>query len=173
MVNESWFRAVQFAVAQAEDIHRQVAPVVKELQRNRPLIEEVRRQAAFAESSRQWLQAFAVVQSELPKRGWYLTGEESHRFTKAVAQCVEAKDWRGLDEAIVAYAEWVQVDVSAFCSRLSGMGVPSYCVNRARRFLEARAAHDHEAATALGIPLIDELCRALFGGRDFTTKRNK
>ena len=125
------------------------------------------------ESCRRWAQALATVQSELPKRGWYLTGEEPCHLTETLARLSEANDWKAIDNILVAQASEVQINVDRFAQWLAERGVAECCVKRVRLFFENRQSGNHEVATLVGVPLIDELCRYLYDRRDFTTKRSK
>src|SRR5581483_3963889 len=99
------------------------------------------------------------------KRGWYLTGKEPASLTEELAHYAKAQDWKAIDDALLAAAGEMDLDQDKFLQWLSEKGVRSCCINRMKVFLEARHADNHEVATLVGIPLIDELCRSLHNGR--------
>jgi hypothetical protein len=144
-------------------------------------MEEVSRQAtrlqveyqAYLDSSEQWATAVAVVVTELPKRGWYLSGKEPSTFFPMLAALIRSQDWSALDAAVMTQAEHLRVDVDRLVQSLEQRGVPHYCTSRVRIFFEWYRCQEHELATIFGLPLIDELCRHLYAGKDFTTKRAK
>jgi len=125
------------------------------------------------ESSERWAEALTIVQSELPKRGWYLTGQEPGRLTPRVATLINEQKWEEIDKILVAQATSLNINAEKFTTWLHEHSVPKCCIRRARIFLDARAEENHEVATLVGVPLIDELSRALYCGRDFTTKRGR
>jgi hypothetical protein len=125
------------------------------------------------ESSKRWARALAIVQAELPKRGWYLTGEEPSSLTERLAQHAETGDWAAIDEIMVEQAAQLRLDNDLFQQWLAEQGIPDYCIERVCLVLEHRESGSHEVSTIVGVAVIDELCRYLYAGRDFTTKRSK
>lgn len=125
------------------------------------------------ESSEGWAQGLEVLHAELPRRGWYLTGKEPCTFTQRLARYAKAKNWDALDSALIAHSAELKLNIDKFIEWLVQKNVPDYCIGRVKCFLEARDAQDHEAAVAIGVPLIDAICRSLFDGKDFTTKRGR
>ena len=123
--------------------------------------------------SKRWAEAAAIVSEELPKRGWYLNGTEPCTWVGTLATYVEKKDWRGLDDAILAHIGKLKIKVEGLTTWLKEKGVPDHCINRVRLFLDQYHAKNHEVAVVFGIPLIDEITRHLYSSKDFTTKRNK
>lgn len=128
---------------------------------------------AAIESSKRWTDALTIVQSKLPERGWYLTGKESCRLTERLAGMATEERWAEIDELLVEQASSLTVNVEAFAEWLKQNEVLDCCIDRVRIFLKARDERNHEVATLVGVPLIDEVCRALYDGKDFTTKRGK
>ena len=129
--------------------------------------------ASCKEASKRWTRALMIVCVELPKRGWYLTGEEPITLIEELAHWVEARDWAAIDEILVKRVARLRLDNDEFQEWLSGQGVPDYCIERVRLVLEYRESENHTVTTIVGMTVIDELCRCLYDGRDFTTKRNK
>lgn len=152
-------------------------PLVKELHSVRQKLDGLTaiadQQRQIIESSKRWTDALAIVQSELPKRGWYLTGQEAGRLTERLAKLAAESKWPEIDQLLLDQASQMKVNVDAFAAWLTQKRVRDCCVNRVRLFLKARDEEEHEVATLVGVPLIDELSRALYEGKDFTTKRNK
>jgi hypothetical protein len=145
------------------DVQEQLAGITK-------IVEEQKR---MAESAKHWANALAIVQIELPKRGWYLTGRESGRLTPRLAKLIETEDWHKIDAILVEQASALSLKADTFLEWLTQQSVPNCCIERMRIFLAAREDGQHEIATLVGVPLIDELSRALYDGKDFTTKRHK
>jgi hypothetical protein len=123
-----------------------------------------------ADSARRWSVALDLVYTGLPKRGWYLTGEESLRVTLRLAEHLQAGDWDAADRLLVEQAAGLRVDIDKFAKWLEEQSVPPWTVKRVRRFCDHFKNNNHDEATAIGVPLIDELCRLLYDGRDFTSK---
>lgn len=184
MIDKSLLNTVSSSVAQLESVQRQLAPVLREIELHECVFKEIERKTEWInsivykhqemlDSSRRWAQALALLQSELPARGWYLTGKEPCRFTQSLAQLAEAGDEKALDAAILTHANRMEVNIEQFTVQLAEMNVRPCCINPLRLFLEARASQNHEVSTLIGVPLIDEISLSLYDGRDFTTKRNK
>ena len=129
-------------------------------------------QLRLNESSQRWRDAVEIIQAELPKRGWYLTGQETSLLTPRLARLAKEENWTEIDRILVEQATGLVIDVAALAEWLKQHNVPDCCVERIRIFLKARDDGSHEISTLVGVPLIDELCRALYGGRDFTSKRS-
>ena len=123
-----------------------------------------------ADSARNWSEALALVQTELPKRGWYLTGKEPAGASLVLAKHLQAGDWEAVDEFMVKQALRLRVDIDELAKWLAKHSVPDCCIKRVRLFIDYFKSKNHEAATLIGVPLIDELCRSLYEGRDFTSK---
>ena len=120
-----------------------------------------------------WAKAMSIVERLLPDRGWYLTGREPAAWIVSLARHANANDWAAVDNAILSHVDKGPVKTDRFCDWLLLKGVPEFCVTRVRRFFVNHDAGNYEESTFLGLPLIDEIARALYGGKDFTTKRNK
>lgn len=125
------------------------------------------------ESARRWSDALTFVQTELPKRGWYLTGQERARLNEHLASLAQEHKWNEIDQILVSQAAALRLEWNAFANWLRQHSVSEHCVERVRIFLKARDNEEHEVATLVGVPLIDELSRALYDGKDFTSKRTK
>jgi len=126
-----------------------------------------------AERRRRWITAWdeacQTVWTGLPRRGWYLTGHESARLTHQLAKWIKAEDWQHVDNALLKHLP--EFKVCELSQWLAQQNVPDYCINRVRLFLLHREAGDHESATYIGVPLIDELAVHFYKGKAFTTKR--
>jgi len=147
---------------------------VFDLQRRLSSIDAVTKTLSrWYEDSERWAEAIAIVQTELPKRGWYLTGQDPCSFTPKLARIIREKNWEELDRLLVRHATQLKIDIDAFATWLQQHGVLECCVNRVRIFLEARTNGQHDTATLVGLPTIDEVTRALFGGKDFTSQRGR
>jgi hypothetical protein len=153
------------------------APVIKQLQSFQKQLADLQeiadRHQDLIESSKRWTDALTIAQTELPKRGWYLTGKEAGTLTERLASLARDGKWADIDQILVRQASALTVNTDAFSDWLKKNSVPDCCVKRVEIFLKARDQGDHEVATLVGVPLIDELCRSLYGGRDFTSKRSK
>jgi hypothetical protein len=124
------------------------------------------------EDSERWAEALRIVRRELPKRGWYLTGQEPCTLTPRLAKLIEEENWTKVDEILTEEVADVGVDADAFATWLRQHSVPECCIQRIRIFLDARQNGQHDIATLVAIPTIDEVSRALYEGRDFMTKRS-
>lgn len=129
--------------------------------------------ASYKEASKRWTRALMILCVELPRRGWYLTGEEPITLIEELVHWVEARDWAAIDEILVKQVARLHLDGDDFQEWLSEQGVPDYCIERVRLVLEYRESENHTVTTIVGMTVIDEICRCLYDGRDFTTKRNK
>jgi hypothetical protein len=125
------------------------------------------------ESAERWEAALTIVQAELPKRGWYITGHEPAILTGRLGVLILEEKWHELDDCLMEQASKLPLKVDVLFEWLAEKNVLQCCIERVRIFLDARSKGDHEIATLVGVPLIDELSRALYGGRDFTTKRKR
>lgn len=129
--------------------------------------------APWNEASKRWARALLIVRTELPKRGWYLTGEEPITLIEELAQSATAQDWTAVDQLLVEQAEQLHLNNDLFEQWLAQQGVPGYSIARVRLVLKHRESDSHTVATIVGMTVIDELCRFLYDGRDFTTKRHR
>jgi hypothetical protein len=127
----------------------------------------------MAERAKRFAEALAMVQNKLPTRGWYMCGEGGCGTHDRVAEALEKGDWETVDRLMLEEAKQLRLDADNIAKWLAEHGVPDYCINRLRRFLEHWDAGNHEDATVFGVPLIDELSRWFYDGKDFTTKRKK
>lgn len=121
---------------------------------------------------RRWAPAFAIVSSELPKRGWYLTGEEPITLVGELADRIRNENWSGVDELLLEYVSQLKLDRNRLRDWLAQEDVPAYAIERISLVLAECEAQDHAAATIVGMATVDELCRHLYDGRDFTSKRS-
>ncbi len=126
---------------------------------------------ALTEASRQTASALAIVSTELPKRGWYLSGKEPFTLIGELARHIESGNEEAIDTVLLEHAASVRLNLELFQQWLEGQGVPDYCISRIRLVLESRDEKNHEVATIVGVTVIDELCRHLYDDRDFTTKK--
>jgi hypothetical protein len=123
-----------------------------------------------ADSAKQFSEMTALLQTEMPQKGWYLTGKETNRSHVVLAKHLKDGDWEAVDEIMVAQAMRLPINVDKLAKWLADHNVPEYTIDRLRGFMRHFKAKHHDEATALGVPLIDEICRLLYEGRDFTTK---
>ncbi len=129
--------------------------------------------APWKETSKRWARALLIVRTELPKRGWYLTGKEPITLVEELAQRATAQDWAAVDELLVEQAAQLRLNNNLFQEWLVQQGIPRYTIERVRIVLEHREVNSHTVTAVVGMTVIDELCRLLYDGREFTTKRNK
>lgn len=99
------------------------------------------------EVAKQLVRAITTVASELPHRGWYLTGEEPITLVKELAQHIEAGEDAEIDRILVEYSSNFRIDHGRFQQWLAQRGVPGCCSERVRIVLEHRDSEDHESAT--------------------------
>jgi hypothetical protein len=129
--------------------------------------------APWQEASKRWARALLIVRTELPKRGWYLTGEEPITLVEELAQRATARDWTAVDKLLVEQAVQLRLKDDLFQEWLVQQGVPGYSIARVRLVLEHRESNSHTVTAVVGMTVIDELCRFLYDGREFTTKRHR
>jgi hypothetical protein len=122
-----------------------------------------------AATSARWAEVMKIVPSDLPKRGWYLTGKEPCTLFPELASYIEKQDWQKVDDAVMAHLPKFKVDVVREWFRQSG--IPEYTHKRFTRFLHNHDAKAFEESTHLGVPLIDEIARHLYKGKSFTNKK--
>lgn len=143
------------------------------LERLSPFLQAANRTNSIVESSKRWARALEIVQKELPDRGWYLTGEEPAELMPRIAKLAKEERYQEIDDLLIEHAASLKPDIDKCIKWLEQRSVPEYCQNRFRIVMDARSRDDHEIATLVGVPVIDELSRSLYSGRDFTTKRGK
>jgi hypothetical protein len=117
--------------------------------------------------------AWEILGTELPKRGWYLSGNEPIDLVAQLAHKAKALDSAAVDQLLLNYIATNHLKNDLFQQWLTQHNVPNYCIGRIRVFLDHRDEGNHEVATIVGMTVIDELARYLYGGRDFTTKRGR
>lgn len=110
-----------------------------------------------------------LVSVALPKRGWYLSGQEPCTLSLRLAQSVRDGKWDLVDQEMMKHLPQFKEDMLR--QWLAQQGVPDYCINRLCRFVKHHRDGNYEEATYLGVPLIDEIAKHLYGGKTFTTKR--
>jgi len=110
-----------------------------------------------------------LISVALPKRGWYLSGQEPCTLSDRLAKAVREEDWVKVDQEMMEHLPQFKVDPSR--EWLAQEGVPDYCVSRLCRCLKHHDEGNYEEATCLGVPLLDEIAKHLYGGKTFTTKR--
>lgn len=126
------------------------------------------RMVAWAERGRE---NHMLISSVLPKRGWYLSGKEPCTLSDRLAKAVREERWGEVDQVMMGQLPKFNVDTLQ--EWLLQEGVPEYCINRLCRFLKHHEEGNYEEATYLGIPLLDEIAKHLYGGKTFTTKRGR
>lgn len=111
-----------------------------------------------------------LLNVELPKRGWYLTGGERCTLSDELAALIRASQMDEVDRLMIEHLPQFKEDkLDSWCRQ---EGIPAYCCNRIRLFLSHHEAEHFEAATYLGVPLLDEVAKYLYQGKMFTTKRS-
>ncbi len=110
-----------------------------------------------------------LISAELPKRGWYLSGREPCTLTDRLAKAVRKEEWDTVDQEMMEHLP--QFEMNPLRAWLVQEGVPDYCIARLYRFLKHHTEGNYEEATYLGVPLLDEIAKHLYGGKTFTTKR--
>jgi hypothetical protein len=127
------------------------------------------RMHAMDDSSERWNKSLKLLSEVLPRRGWYVNGKEPSTMFLRLFQLAEDKKWKQFDDLIMAHLPAFKVP--ELRTWLTQSGVRKCCIDRVCLFLDNHNAGNYEVATFLGIPLIDELARNLYSGKDFTTKR--
>jgi len=123
----------------------------------------------ITEGMKRHREAHMLVSATLPERGWYLSGHEPCTLTLKLAKSVRADDWDAVDQQVIEHLPDFKPELLK--QWLAEQNVPDYCINRFFLFLNHQKAGNHEEATYVGVPLIDELAKFLYGGKSFTTKR--
>ncbi len=113
-------------------------------------------------------EAHLLVSAALPKRGWYLSGQEPCTLSLRLANSVRTENWEQVDQEVLEHLpEFKMEELSEW---LAQHGFPEYCVNRLCIFLVHHREGCYEEATYVGVPLIDEIAVRLYAGKSFTTK---
>jgi hypothetical protein len=86
-----------------------------------------------------------------------------------LAQAVRDGQWDQVDQEMMKHLPIFKEDMLR--EWLAQEGVPSFCINRLCQFLKHHQEGNYEEATYLGVPLLDEIAKHLYGGKTFTTKR--
>lgn len=128
--------------------------------------EEQNRIDAWVKSGRE---DHMLISAILPKRGWYLSGEEPCTLSNSLAKSVREEKWDKVDQEMMEHLPRFLVD--PLQAWLAQQGVPNHCINRLFRFLKHHDEGNYEEATYLGVPLLDEIANHLYEGKTFTTKR--
>jgi hypothetical protein len=115
--------------------------------------------------------AHVLASAELPKRGWYLSSDMTIASVISIGTAIEEKNWERVDQIIIENVPDLDLDDVRACLREEG--IPDYTIERFCKFLNHHRNGNYEEATSLGVPLIDELCQQLYGGKPFTTKRKR
>jgi hypothetical protein len=110
-----------------------------------------------------------LISVRLPQRGWYLSGQEPCTLSDRLAKAVREEEWDKVDQEMMEHLP--QFEVDPLRAWLVQQGVPDYCISRLCRFLKHHDDGNYEEATYLGVPLLDEIAKHLYGGKTFTTKR--
>lgn len=110
-----------------------------------------------------------LISATLPKRGWYLSGNEPCTISNKLAKLIRESKLEEVDNVLMNLLP--EFERNTLKTWLVQEKVPDYCINRLFLFLNHRQNNDHESATYLGVPLIDELALHLYNGKAFTTKR--
>jgi hypothetical protein len=110
-----------------------------------------------------------LISVALPKRGWYLSGKEPCTLSDRLAKAVREGNWDYIDQEMMKHLPRFKVD--PLRAWLVQQAVPDHCINRLCRFLKHHDDGNYEEATYLGVPLLDEIAKHLYGDKTFTTKR--
>ncbi len=110
-----------------------------------------------------------LISSVLPKRGWYLSGQEPCTLTNRLANAVNQGQWDKVDQQMMEHLP--EFEIEPLRTWLGQEGVPEHCIVRLTRFLKHHGEGNYEESTYLGVPLLDEIAKHLYGGKTFTTKR--
>ncbi len=113
--------------------------------------------------------AHMLISMALPKRGWYLSGQEPCTLSLRLARSVREGDWDQVDQEMMQHLPHFKMDVLR--QWLAQEGVPEYCIDRLSRFVKHHQDGNYEEAVYIGVPLIDEIAKHLYRGKTFTTKR--
>lgn len=113
--------------------------------------------------------AHMLISASLPIRGWYLSGQEPCTLSLRLSQSVRDGQWDQVDQEMMKHLPKFKEDMLR--DWLAQEGVPDFCINRLCRFLKHHQEGNYEEATYLGVPLLDEIAKHLYGGKSFTTKR--
>jgi hypothetical protein len=130
-------------------------------------------QARIERESAEWFirneKDHMLISSVLPKRGWYLSGQEPCTLTNRLANAVNQAQWDNVDQQMMEHLP--EFEVEPLREWLGQEGVPEHCITRLSRFLRHHGEGNFEESTYLGVPLLDEIAKHLYGGKTFTTKR--
>lgn len=127
--------------------------------------------AGAMEGIKRYTTNLLLLAERLPERGWYMSGRERCTSIAEMAEHIKNNSWDEVDEIFIhcplmkkeALRDWLVV-----------VEAPECCINRIELFLEKYDAGEHEVATYVGIPMLDELSFNLYGkGRDFTCKHGR
>jgi hypothetical protein len=113
--------------------------------------------------------AHMLISVVLPKRGWYLSGREPCTLSLQLAHSVREEKWDQVDQQVMEHLPKYKME--ALRQWLAQEGVPDYSINRLCLFVKHHQDGNYEEATYLGVPLIDEIAKHLYGGKTFTVKR--
>jgi hypothetical protein len=130
------------------------------------MAEDHARMVAWAERGRKDHMLISVA---LPKRGWYLSGQEPCTLSDRLAKAVREEEWDKVDQEMMEHLPQFKVD--SLRAWLAQQGVSDHCISCLCRFLKHHGEGNYEEATYLGVPLLDEIAKHLYGGKTFTTKR--
>ena len=111
-----------------------------------------------------------LVSSVLPKRGWYLSGQEPCTLTNRLANAINHGQWDTVDQQMMEHLPKFKID--PLREWLRQECVPEYAIIRLCLFLNHHDEGNYEESTFLGVPLLDEIAKHLYGGKAFTTKRS-
>lgn len=126
--------------------------------------------ALMVKSLEQGEKEHMLISGALPKRGWYLSGQEPLVLTRNLATAVRKRQWDNVDQEMMAHLP--QFDLQLLAEWMNQEGVPDWCINRLHLFLKHHDAGNYEESTFLGVPLLDEVAKFLYGGKTFTSKRS-
>ncbi len=119
-----------------------------------------------------WIQrtgeAHFLVSAALPKRGWYLSGQEPCTLSLTLANSIRTEDWEQVDQEVLKHLP--KFEMEALREWLAQLRVPDCCVNRLCLFLSHHEGGRYEEATYIGVPLLDEIAGHLYNGKSLTTK---
>jgi len=110
-----------------------------------------------------------LLPAALPKRGWYLSGNEDMSLWITLADAIRREDWETVDKEIMS--QLPEFDLARLAPWLDDAGVADHTKYRLLCFMSHHKDGNFEEATYMGVPLIDELAMFFYDGKSLTTKR--
>lgn len=136
-------------------------------------MEEVRlRTEAIVKGCQRIDEATNLIAVELPRKGWYISNQETCPDILQLAQLFQQGSSEEIDNYIICnLVDYNLVLLKSFSEKEE---IPDYFKNRLLLFMKHHESGDYESATYLGMPLIDEVSEFIYGkDKHFTQKRGK